>query len=495
MSEYLPFPVKLLPKRLRRFIDEAAAALDCDPAFVALPALVACGGAIGNSRCIRLRPTWRETAILWAVVVSLSGTAKSPAMKLIEAVLHAKQKQLIEEHNRALADWTAKKDEAEAKIKEWKAAGREGERPTIPDAPTLEQIWAGDLTIEALADLLLSNWRGLSVFNHEADGWFQSFAQYKGGKGNDEAHWLQIFDGTTLKVNRKGSNGGRKFTYVPRPFVGLFGGIQPAVFRDAITHRRRKSGLAARLLVAMPDQRAMRDTGRVLSESTETEYADLMADLWGLGASELNGEPIPADVGLTPDASALWGQFVNRNADQQEAADDDQRAALAKLRTYAGRLALVIHCLRQCGGEAVEPWTCDADSLQAGIDLADWFAGEAERVYAMLDCDADPLAELVEWIKRRGGAVTVREVYNNLARYHGKPREAEDDLQALVDEGRGRWEHRGPGEAGGRPVSHFILNPANSNSGTHENQQESGGCAGAVDAGEEKASPNGRWRP
>ena len=38
MSEnYIPFPVDLLPAPIRRFVVEAAAAIHCDPSFVALP--------------------------------------------------------------------------------------------------------------------------------------------------------------------------------------------------------------------------------------------------------------------------------------------------------------------------------------------------------------------------------------------------------------------------------------------------------------------------
>jgi hypothetical protein len=252
--------------------------------------------------------------------------------------------------------------------------------------------------------------------------------------------------------------------------------------------------MAARLLVAMPDQRAMRDTGRELSEATEQAFADLMALLWELKPSEdAKGESIPADVKLSDEASTLWGRFVNRNADEQEAADDDQRAALAKLRTYAGRLALVIHCVRQAAGESVDPWTCDAQSLQAGIDLADWFAGEARRVYTMLAVDDDPLADLVAWIKRRGGRVTARDVSRGPRRYRDDVDRAAADLQTLVDDGLGRWRTHTPTERGGRPITQFLLTD-NGGDGdeTHESQVKIEVMSPSPVSPVGKASGNGR---
>ena len=48
---YQPFPVDLLPEPVRGYILASAAAIGCDPAFIALPILAAIAGAIGN--------TWR----------------------------------------------------------------------------------------------------------------------------------------------------------------------------------------------------------------------------------------------------------------------------------------------------------------------------------------------------------------------------------------------------------------------------------------------------
>src|SRR5262249_21319955 len=82
LPESKPFPFELLPITVREYCEEAAAALGCDPAFVALPVIAELGGAIGFTRVLQLKKTWREPCIFWTAVVAESGTLKSPAHAL-----------------------------------------------------------------------------------------------------------------------------------------------------------------------------------------------------------------------------------------------------------------------------------------------------------------------------------------------------------------------------------------------------------------------------
>jgi hypothetical protein len=91
-------------------------------------------------------------------------------------------------------------------------------------------------------------------------------------------------------------------------------------------------------------------------------------------------------------------------------------AAWSKLEEYAARLALVVHFIRWAAGDVADESRLDLASMNAGIVLAKWFKHEARRVYAMLDeSDAErDQRRLVEWIGRKGGTVTAREVQHGL---------------------------------------------------------------------------------
>ena len=76
-----------------------------------------------------------------------------------------------------------------------------------------------------------------------------------------------------------------------------------------------------------------------------------------------------------------------------------------------------------------------------GIKLTRWFGSEAKRVYAMLSEDEKhrEQRQLIEWIDRKGGSVTAREVQQGHRRYK-TAQDAEAALEELAAGGLGHWE-------------------------------------------------------
>jgi hypothetical protein len=205
----------------------------------------------------------------------------------------------------------------------------------------------------------------------------------------------------------------------------------------------------------MPPAQAALWTDNVVSDATLSAIDGLFDALYQFaGTFGSDGEPCPADIPLTSDAQAEWIQFQNAHATQQVAlADDDDQAAWAKLRGYAARLALVIHCIRQAAGEQLDPWRIDAKSIRAGIGMEGWFRQEAKRVYDLFASDPEESDRdgLIAWIERRGGSTTVRDLRNDGPRKHRRPGAAEAALQDLADLGVGRLappRQVGPGRPG-----------------------------------------------
>lgn len=99
--------------------------------------------------------------------------------------------------------------------------------------------------------------------------------------------------------------------------------------------------------------------------------------------------------------------------------------------------------------------------MAAGIALARWFKHETLRVYAMLeetDAERDE-RRLVEWIGRKGGSVTPRQVQQG-CRWLKEPGAAEAALENLVKKGRGSWQEVPTTAQGGRPARIFVLSTA-----------------------------------
>jgi hypothetical protein len=148
----------------------------------------------------------------------------------------------------------------------------------------------------------------------------------------------------------------------------------------------------------------------------------------------------PILIETSPEALAVYKDFYNRTAEEMLALEDDNiRGTYEKLRTYAARLALVIHVTRAVEQELFlkidtsgAPWDrserideleCDAQSMRTAIALADWFKYEVRRVYSTWGGLADetpkpkgdPLQQkIVEFLEQKGGTVSLRDIQRKL---------------------------------------------------------------------------------
>jgi predicted ArsR family transcriptional regulator len=127
----------------------------------------------------------------------------------------------------------------------------------------------------------------------------------------------------------------------------------------------------------------------------------------------------------------------------------------------------------------------DAQSVAAGVALVRWFGEEARRVYATLgETDEDRDARrLVEWIERKGGTVTVRDLTRGPREYRNDPERAREALSKLVAAGVGRWEVDDHAGGRGRPADRFRLLSRGGDTGdgdTNSNNAEDHGISVAV---------------
>jgi len=459
VEPYWPFPVDVLPKPLRGFVAEGATALGCEPAFVALPLLAACGAAIGNSRVLQLKRGWVEPPVLWAVLVGESGTVKSPAQDLALGAVERRQSAAVAHHAAAVEAWQAERQRHEVAMTAWKRAGGEGMPPEEPKRPVCERVRADDLTVEALAVLLADNPRGLLVARDELAQWFGAFDRYAQRRGGDAPAWLRMHYARSLIIDRK--TGDRRTIYVPRAAVCLTGGIQPGVLRRALGQEHEDDGLAARLLFALPPRPVRRwseaEVRPGLVEILERVFEHLY-DLMPQAVEEDSGWA-PAIINLGPEAKKRFVAFYNEHGAEQRELTGALAAAWSKLEAYAARLALIVHCVRVADGErGLDPFVLDTASLDTGVRLVEWFKHEAQRVYGLLHEEPAERErrELVDLIRRRGGTITPRELMR-ASRAYPLAEDAKAALDALVEAGLGRWETVKPGPQGGRPSRCFSL--------------------------------------
>src|SRR5262249_61768605 len=102
-----PFPVDALPEPVGGFVAAGGRAMGCDSSYLALPLLTAIGAAIGNTRRLELKRGWAVPPILWGALVGESGTAKTPAFKLVIRPIRERQRKALERYAQDMKQYEA----------------------------------------------------------------------------------------------------------------------------------------------------------------------------------------------------------------------------------------------------------------------------------------------------------------------------------------------------------------------------------------------------
>jgi hypothetical protein len=439
-DDFQPFPIHELPEPLARFCNEVADSVGCDPSFPALVALSVCSSAIGTTRQVCLKRGWFAPGSVWTLLVGESGTQKSPPFRLAMAPLKERQQRdaeaFIAENGRYQSELKAYR----RALKDWERKNGEGDEPEQPVRPLRSRCVVQDATIEALAPILNENPRGVLLARDELSGWLAGFDKYSGksGTSSDVPKWLEIYNCESITIDRK--TGDERFLFVRRPFVSIAGGIQPGILSRVLTAEHKDSGLESRLLMTYPPRQPKQWRDEELSSETQTAYSDLIRELFELKADTCGDDSRPATLVLNDEAKAMFRDYVNTTGREQAAMFGHLASKWSKLEETPGRLAIILHCVRQVTIGVSDHWQIDELTMRAAIVLAEWFKTETLRIGRLLSesDEARELRHLAGWIRLYGGTITARDLFRN-RRDIQTTEQAESLLIELVTAGLGSW--------------------------------------------------------
>lgn len=487
---YTPFPCDALPDVVRRFVVDGAEAMGCDPCFIALHALAVLASAIGNTTRVQLKKSWSEPALLWCMVVARSGTMKTPAMKYVMRPLLDLQRSAMSEHKTASDDYRIALTKFEAELAAWKSE-RLGDPPLRPEPPSPKRLVVADSTSEALAAILEKNPRGILAAMPELGALVGSFGRYSRGRTADMSAWQSMHDADTLIVDRKTSE--KPTIFVPYAAVSVTGTIQPATLERAFDPQLREAGLLARFLLAIPPTSPALWTDADVPDDVRDGFASVIKALLAIPLmQDNNGDPSPRDIPLVADAQPVYMAWHDQHVRQTADLDGDLAAAYAKMKGGCARLALVIHMAALASGDTdTDPPPISVSVVRSAIRLAEWFKSQARRAYGRFrETDEErERRELVEWIERRGGTTTVRELtHSGPHRFRNATDLAQTTLNDLTGAGHGDWEYPPPSPKGGRPTKRFRLNTSGTVTETPIDTTESAGFGldATADAGDKR---------
>lgn len=295
-----PFPVDLMPEPFCSFIRRSAIARQCDPAAVALPLLAALGGTIGNTTRLRLWPEWLVPPVIWAAIISPSGSVKSPAFRAALAPLDAVEREDRVGFDSAQAEYERACMTYDAELADWRRKHDRGEPPEKSAPPVLVRRIIDDTTIQALGHVLAENPRGVLLARDELSGWVRSFDQFHAAAGADVARWLEFYNAGSIRVDRVGKG----HLHIPRAAVSICGTIQDEVLLNAFTREHRSNGLLARFMLARPPETRRRwrssESAHGEAEAVQRRFEQLAR----LPIPEPRADP--REIRLSADAEALY---------------------------------------------------------------------------------------------------------------------------------------------------------------------------------------------
>ena len=408
-----PFPLGVLPQQLADDIRAQHHSLSYPIDFSALAALCVTSATVGGAMDAHLGPGFSVPSILWACVVGASGVGKSHPLKFYVKPLFKIVRDERQEYRWACQRIDEKYKQDKAAYEAAKASGTppdlmplrpEKERyPKEPPAPVIT-----DTTIEALGKTLEHNeLHGVLAFYDELRSWFMGMNRYSGGGASDDAHWLTLYDGAPLHINRLT----REDVHADTPRATVLGGIQPSVLGEVTAGGRGGTGMLGRILFSYPDDLRAQPLGDAAvspnvagrwAAFVETLYYRLRpdeeehdgapeggADASAEGQEEGPKRREPWPVSFDKGARGAYASWDREMADAINAANDraDDYAAeqLSKLRVVVLRLALVLRVLHwgfaQRGrGASNRPKTVRRVDVERAVTLARYFLAHAAKV-------------------------------------------------------------------------------------------------------------------
>ena len=357
-------------------MEEAAASIVCPPEFVAVPLLATLGSAIGVSRVVRLKQGWTESAAIYAAIVALPGTKKTPAFKEAVGPAHEKQAEYRREYREAKKAYEEQRADGQGEDEEAEAGE---ERPA---KPTLKRTVVEDTTVEALAVVLEDNPRGVLLARDELSAFVRGMDQYKNHRGSDRQFYLSAWSNSAVSVDRKNLE---EPIFLARAFVGVVGSIQPGVLPELIANRqgREGDGFLDRFLFSYPEPMLSRWSDAEISLDAVLAvrwlYDRLREDL-PLEHND-NGDPKPREVGLSEEALARFREEVDALREEMEEPGFSNvlRGPWSKLEAYLARLSLVLAMARVVRGPARVEERIELEDVEAASVLLEYFKAHARR--------------------------------------------------------------------------------------------------------------------
>lgn len=459
------FPLPLLPEHWRQWVEETAEQSGAPADYVAQGLLAAVAGICGAGVRVNVAGAWSEPLVLWLALVGSPSSGKSPALASVRQLMGFIEQQRRDGDPQRRAEHAARAEEAKLAIERWEKACTQAadagdplpRRPVLAELEEIfvpSQIVVADATMEALADVVQGNPRGVILWRDELTAWLANLGRYASG-GSDRAHWLEAWSAAGVTVNRRS----RKVPmHLPKFPVSVVGSIQPDRLAEAF--QGSDDGMAARFLYAWPEPPRYRS---ILERQMprDEEALDLLGHIDAVAGSAEQ----PLVLAFNAHAATFFDSFCERLHEDAQNAEGLEAGWLGKGRGTVARLAGLLALLAWSGtGDQRPPAYVHETYVRQAIELwSGYFRPQARAVFTQCGrTDRDRLARrAVKWLRAQAFQLVSREDLRREALGQSIDAAETDRLIARLEQaGVLRLHAIRQNAKGGRAAKRWQVNPA-----------------------------------
>ncbi|MGY4633124.1 DUF3987 domain-containing protein [Thermostichus sp. OS-CIW-29] len=418
----------LLPKDLDTPLRRIAEGLGLPVEAYYLVLLCVAASLIPSQTRLEIDPRFQFAVppILWGGLVGETGSGKTHIINTLTQPLKDLQAEYSIRYQHQLEDY-------KTALREYEKRRKSEDAGDPPGRPKPVSLYASNYTMEAIGQILSDQPdRGLLVTPDELAVFLQSMDAYRGGKGADRAHWLSLYSGDALKVDRKTSDQ----IFVRYTSVSVVGGIQPSILQKAWQEDKNLGdGLWPRFawvrVPLVPDPDTQDGPTHNPSRLLEAVYRRLQA-------------LPPMRHVLDGEGRRLWNEW-KRELNEPILSEPNERirSSLPKTKERAARIALILHWLDAACTGVTPTQVIPASTLARAIQFTRWLQNQTRLIYGELGESSSPEASLVlRFVGRfKGcGPIALKQCRNWWSgRRKPSMKEIRSFLDSVVQMGYARW--------------------------------------------------------
>lgn len=400
-----PYPIASLPKIVRCAVEEVTEFVQAPTALVAMSALAALSISIQALADVQRADRLSGPCSLFLLAIAGSGERKSScdgyfttAVREYQDRKREQSKAMMSDFQSAYEAWESNCAGVKEQIKHLSKKGQDTHELAAklaelhekkPARPRVPRLIFGDVTPEALAYSLATQWPAGAIVSAEAGIVFGSRGMIGDSVMRNLAMLNQLWDGGVLTIDRRTSDSfaveGARLTMALQ--------VQPQTidaFLAGSNGMARGTGFLARFLLAWPEStqgfRAFREAPKKWP-GLDAFNARLTSILETPTPIDANGALRPYMLDLRPDAKAAWVDFHDRIEAALSKGGElhDVSDVASKLADNAARLAALFHTFSGADGPI------GLDAMTSACTIAEWHVGEARRYL----CERASPAELL----------------------------------------------------------------------------------------------------